>query len=91
MIAMSSVLLTEEVGHHELLCQWFFSTDGDKRLRSSQSLEAQVFSILLSPCDLLLHMVEQGDCVTETVLDINIAECQGDEEDFNFFGGGRKC
>ena len=56
----------------------------------SQSLEADGTAIGFAPLDLLLDEMEERYNIAQTVLDINVAVCHRDQDDFQVFRRGGK-
>lgn len=62
------------------------------RLRAlRQCLKPGLQALRFAPLDLLLHVVEQGDDIAKTVLDVDIAVGDGDEQDLEFLGQSGEC
>lgn len=60
--------------------------NGDKGLAFLKRLKSYVFALSFSPSNLVLYMVKERHDVAKAVLDIDVAVCYRDEEDFQLLG-----
>ena len=65
-------------------------TNSNQWLGLCQSLEADGAAIGFAPLDLLLDEMEERYNIAQTVLDINVAVCHRDQDDFQIFRRGGK-
>lgn len=85
------MLHTKEIRHQHLILERMLRTQRHRWLRSlDQSLESSLQALCFAPFNLLLNMIEERHDIAETVLNVNVAVSDGDEQDLDFLWQGRE-